>query len=1207
MSQIQQPVTDYTEVTEYATPPPTSPSPMAADGRDSKDILGGPDTKTDPEPAPPSHAPDDDDIHRICHVNAPEKNLAIGFVNNIMITAKYNILTFVPRNLFEQFHRLANIYFLTISCLQLFTSLSPTSKYTTAGPLAGVVAFSMIREGFEDAKRHKADRDVNGRKVNVLRAPALPATGPPRWTEVPWSQVVVGDIALVEQGNEFPADLLLLSSTTENGACYVETCNLDGETNLKLRSAVEATCTFVTEKDLGSIKGNLQYEVANKNLYTFSGKLVLESARDPIPIDVDNILLRGAVLRNTKEIFGLVIYTGRESKQMMNMSPTEMKRSNVEKTVNSTLFLILFLQLALCAICTILMAVWVAESNDTWYLPYVITQTQSETAQGFLTFLILFNNFVPISLYVTMEFVKLFQAQFMNTDLNMYHSESDTPASCRTSNLNEELGQIQYIFSDKTGTLTRNEMEFRKCAIDGEIYGFGTTEIGLAAAKRAGKDPAGGTPDTAPDIEAAQVNRDPKITFDDPRLLQRLRGGHPSAQKIEDFLMLLAVCHSVVPEGDADARPKLVYQAESPDEAALVSAARCLGYFFCGKTSTEYTVEVATKGDRKFRILALNKFNSTRKRMSVIVRDDQGQHMLLCKGADNVILERLAPGASGTDLLLQQLAGFGTEGLRTLVLSKRNLDEGMVKDWLVKYNQALTALKDREGCLERVAEEIEVQMEVVGATAIEDKLQIGVPKSIATLAAAGLKIWVLTGDKEETAINIGFACQLLTDDMEITIVNADTEPAVRDQIQFALKKNQHLVGTETEHLALVIDGKALSLVNDHRSAEEGVLSDLGRSFLTLARMSKAVIACRVSPKQKEEIVRLVKVNVQPPPMTLAIGDGANDVSMIQAAHVGVGISGNEGMQAVRAADYAIAQFRFLSPLLLHHGRCNYKRISIVILYSFYKNCALVMTLFFFCLFNGYSGATLVDSLLTAGYNVVWTSLPIVVLGVLDRDVSVHSMMHCPSLYAGGILRVEFNRIRMIRWLLNAILHAAILYCVACYAHLNSITNESAPGMAVTVRRGEEDSYTVQYEATEGAGESLYMFGTTVANILAVVVNLRLALEMNNWTGIHIFIVIASIISFFLVVLVLSAMAISQLLGSAVVLYGSGLFWLLLLAGSVACIFFDIIVKYVEREFMPTPGQIVQEQEMLQRQGVKVSPQVIEMASPTSPALPDETP
>eukprot|EP00741_Cyanophora_paradoxa_P005050 tig00000851_g4892.t1 len=575
---------------------------------------------------------------------------------------------------------------------------------------------------------------------------------------------------------------------------------------------------------------------------------------------------------------------------------------------------------------------------------------------GWVTFLILYNNLVPISLYVSLELVKIYQARLMESDGTMYHDESDTPASARTSNLNEDLGQIRYIFSDKTGTLTRNEMEFKKCSIGGVAYGQLEDEGPLL--KQPARPAVGSSLLSGRATAASDAGVAAQFDFADTRLLGHVREAHENAARIDDFLRALAVCHTVIPERGHDAA-HIVYQASSPDEGALMTAAKCLGYGFRGRTARSVTITVFGR-EETYEVLATCEFNSARKRMSVIVRTPEGRIVLYTKGADTVIFERLNAAAAGKEALLEHLNDFATEGLRTLVIGRREIAQAEYDEWSRTFLAAATALDGREAKLDAAAELIEKELVLVGATAIEDKLQEGVPDAIATLAAAGIKIWVLTGDKVETAINIGFSCRLLTDKMVLIVINEETKKDVRESLLSKREQYKELIGFESENLAVIVDGKALRFV-----MEEKELMEL---FLTICKICKAVVACRVSPLQKAQVVKMVKDNVKPTPMTLAIGDGANDVTMIQEAHIGIGISGKEGMQAVRAADYAIAQFRFLKRLLLVHGRWNYKRVSKVILYSFYKNISFVLTLFYFGFYNGKSGTTLFESWLGAFWN-----------------------------------------------------------------------------------------------------------------------------------------------------------------------------------------------------------------------------------------------
>jgi phospholipid-transporting ATPase len=323
--------------------------------------------------------------------------------------------------------------------------------------------------------------------------------------------------------------------------------------------------------------------------------------------------------------------------------------------------------------------------------------------------------------------------------------------------------------------------------------------------------------------------------------------------------------------------------------------------------------------------------------MSTIFRCPDGKIRIYCKGADTVILERLAQDNPVVDVTLQHLEDYATEGLRTLCLAMREVPDQEYREWQQIFDKAATTVGgNRAEELDKAAEIIEHDFFLLGATAIEDKLQDGVPDTIHTLQTAGIKVWVLTGDRQETAINIGMSCKLISEDMTLLIVNEDNSTATRNNLAKKLDavRNQTASGTEVESLALVIDGKSLTFALER---------DMEKLFLDLAVSCKAVICCRVSPLQKALVVKLVKRHLKA--LLLAIGDGANDVSMIQAAHVGVGISGVEGLQAARSADVAIGQFRYLRKLLLVHGAWSYQRISRVILYSFYKNIAMFMTQF----------------------------------------------------------------------------------------------------------------------------------------------------------------------------------------------------------------------------------------------------------------------
>lgn len=583
-------------------------------------------------------------------------------------------------------------------------------------------------------------------------------------------------------------------------------------------------------------------------------------------------------------------------------------------------------------LCSVGNLVTSTRAGDQWsYLQIPATERAREFGFCILTFMILFNSFIPISLMVTMEIVKFVQSIMIDNDLDIYYAKTDTPAVARSSSLIEELGQVEYVFSDKTGTLTCNEMEFRECSIAGLSYAT-----------------------TADPERRPTSDNDSNGQYSFAQLEEHLKNSQ-HAHIIHEFMTSLMTCHTVIPEAVKDS-DEIVYQASSPDEGALVQgASEIFKYHFYARRP--HSIHCRIQGQEvEFDILNVCEFNSTRKRMSLVLKGPDGKIKLYCKGADSVILERLAPNDPFEEQTLHHLEEFASEGLRTLCYAMREISQQEYNQWSTIYDAAATTLTNRAEELDKAAEIIEKDMTLLGATAIEDKLQDGVPDTIHTLQQANIKVWVLTGDRQETAINIGYSCKLLTEEMDLLICNHDDHASTEGFLTQKLNELEHDTVkssdmTEVSSLlsayyyymyssyliqahALVIEGKALTFALE---------KDVERLFYDVATRCKAVICCRVSPLQKALVVKLVKKYSNS--ILLAIGDGANDVSMIQAAHVGIGISGVEGLQAARSADFAISQFRFLKKLLLVHGSWAYQRLSKMIFYYFYKNVALYLTQF----------------------------------------------------------------------------------------------------------------------------------------------------------------------------------------------------------------------------------------------------------------------
>ncbi|KAM6236028.1 phospholipid-transporting ATPase IK [Porphyrio hochstetteri] len=834
------------------------------------------------------------------------------------------------------------------------------------------------------------------------------------------------------------------------------------ETNLKFRKALLVTHQeLVSEESMAAFDGRVTCEEPNSRMHSFTG--TLEWRGDTYSLDSERLLLRGCRLRNTDVCYGLVIYAGFDSKIMMNCGKIKRKKTKLDHMMDR-LVIIIFLVLLVTSLClAIASGFWAKmfqEKHSYLSALYKHTTPAQQAFFNFWGFTILLSIIIPMSMYITFEFIYLVNSFFINWDLEMYYAVKDIPAKARSTSLNDQLGQIEYIFSDKTGTLTQNVMSFKKCCINGTIYGTGTGHEN--------KQPPGSG--------LTWRHHGEKLDLCDTALLEAAQ--QDSDPVLREFLRLLALCHTVMVEEKGD---QLVYQAASPDEEALVLAARNLGYVFLARTQDTITIsELGRK--RTYKVLAMLDFNSDRKRMSVLVRDPQGMIRLYTKGADTVILERLqrrGPNETFTEMALDR---FAEETLRTLCLASKEVSEFEYSVWNRRHHEASVLLQDRARELDKLYEEMEQNLQLLGATAIEDKLQDGVPETIQLLKLGNIKVWVLTGDKQETAMNVGYACKLLTDDMEIL-----EEKEISEILEAYWVSNnnlsdhgeavcsghlaqQHPEASCNRNRALIISGDFLDKILHPGEVLKGKTGRLRRwlagcravdsqeqgspvekAFVDLATSCQAVICCRVTPKQKALIVQLVKKHKKV--ITLAIGDGANDVNMIKTADIGVGISGLEGLQAVQCSDYALAQFRFLQRLLLVHGRWAYLRICKFLRYFFYKTFAGLMAQLWFAFHNGFTAQPLYEGWFLALYNIFYTAYPVLSMGLLEQDVSAKKSLEFPELYVIGQQEKLFNYRVFSVTLLHGVSTSLASFYIALWAfedHVGSKVVGDYESFAITV-------------------------------------------------------------------------------------------------------------------------------------------------------------
>ncbi|CAB3402424.1 unnamed protein product [Caenorhabditis bovis] len=1186
------------------------------------------------------------------------------YCDNRISTTKYNLITFIPRNLFEQLHRVANLYFIFIVILNMI--IGAFGKYISWMPISFVLGITALKDAFEDYRRYKSDRKINHSTCRVWDS----SQG--RYRKLEWQNILVGDFVHLSHDEIIPADMLLLRSSDTNGICYVETSNLDGETNLKQRQAVRAMGKYhnsnvpleFSPKEFNYL---VSCEQPTTDVYKFEGRLEQMEGGPPIPREFtvlakENFLLRGCVIKNTDFVEGIVLYAGKDTKAMLNNSGPRYKRSSLEKLANIDILWCVVILLTMCIIGAILSGFWLRDYKEPYLTPFLVFIDKNSTYHtnndkiyeynpsfqsfyGFWNYIIVLQVMIPISLYVSIEFIKLGQVWFMSQDINMYHEKSDKRLQCRALNITEELGQIQYVMSDKTGTLTENQewIKRTKTRINGS--GLDAPTAISVALERSNSD--------SPDVKAkkqlaaleetAMITGRPRPSRDVNLESQLATIVRKDFADIDDpiyaFFLTMAICNTVVvnakphedlmdPEGDMVnsqfmsldedstttvstpagaaenddfteganvkfldevieeevtpetkneedgfeeielidiaedkkseeeeepkknnedditvikrknddvnnfngerreskfgilSRPSILsvplaklkgikspfrrsdkrkssssdvstplhsfYDSESPDELALVEAAREYGVRLMRRRFDEVVVHLRHSGKcMQYKVLHTLPFDADRKRMSVVIRECTGKKrvILLTKGADATILpvlsEKFATSEEGEDLIFKaqdHLTAYAKEGLRTLCLSMKIWTEEEYEEWREKHEEAELDVSNREELLIESMVRAEQNLILLGVTAIEDRLQDGVPECIHSLREAGIRVWVLTGDKIETAVNIAYSSHLFSPSMDLLNIGANGVRAVSDLLDEHLQRIsrvREITDDAADNFGLVLNAATMNYCLDPHNLER---------FVKLLKGCRSVLCCRATPLQKAQLVSLAKNQLAG--KVLAIGDGANDVSMIQGADVGIGLSGQEGMQAVMASDFAMARFKFLSNLLLVHGHWNYYRLAETILYFFYKNAMLVFVVFWYQIFNGFSAQVPIDPVYLMVYNLIFTSVPPLLYGWLDQDASAETLLENPKLYELGRLGKKYKWYSYWINFLDSIYQSSVVYWICHFIY-------------------------------RGSDASMWEFGHLLVTKLIIVNTFHLAVLVQYWTWPMFWSMFLSVLLFFI--------------------------------------------------------------------------------------------
>ena len=1090
------------------------------------------------------------------------------FPNNKISTTKYNFITWFPKSLLMQFTRAANIFFLLVSCIVL-TPISPKKPGNTLGTFATVLLLTMIKEAYEDLLRWNNDKKENSNKSLVYNYKNT------SFEQTSWQNIKVGNIIKVLSSEPIPCDIMILKSSSENGVSFVDTKSLDGETTLKDKMAFDIL-NKLTEVEILNLNSKITCDEANDSLVNWDCNFEIFSDKKDLKTEIfgniKNLLLKGSTLRNTSYIIGIAIYTGHSCKVMKNAKDPKTKISKLMKTMNYLLFSIIVYLSSVCIIFSFIYLSW--ENNIGKDLSYLQKYKKGilglRVANGFawfkraITYHSAFNQVIPISLYVALEVLKLFQAKLISRDPTMYDKNSESFALSRTSDLIDELGQVELIFSDKTGTLTQNEMIFKKCSVNMKIYEENDPELKTknvedyvqVKSNKFGKNIENGM--------IIESHDEQNKIFKCEEIYSILNSPLNSEyESMNYFFSICAICHEAYIEDST-------FHSSSPDEIALVNAAKKYGISFVSKSSGTIDIyNLYTKKTEVWNILLILKFDPVRKRMSIIVKNNE-KYYLFVKGADSHMIPFLNDNEVTKEKINEDILYFSKQGLRTLVFAKKELTEEQVDDILNKYHKILHNQENKHNKDNLILDffnEVETNFNYIGTSAIEDKLQDNVADTIETLISVNIKVWILTGDKKETAFEIAKSCRLVNSDFTLldfsfednkdlisilsSKINTVFYSLYSEQEENEIRKgnmysDKYLLANNNNCKKLVIvDGLSLSIIFES--------NELSKKFFRICMVSDSVICCRVSPKQKSQVVKLAKSNCNL--VTLSIGDGENDIPMIIQANIGVGIIGKEGSGASRSADYSIGQFSFLKNLLFYHGRVGYKRISTFLCYYFYKNIMMVLPEMIFANYSGYSGQIFYPDFGPLLYNKLWTSYPCIFSYSLERDLDADTSLKFPMLYKAGQQNYYFNLKVFWKWIVNAYVHGFLVYYIVTLTLENSISENGKI----------HDNW----------------FKSTVAFSLVIhIVNYKILIDSQYWNYVNIGSGIFSLVLYYFTMFILCLPSAAHSVNPELVkkIYSTLSFykvWLLLLIGPFAVLTPDFALRIINKLFYPSPSEILE--------------------------------
>ncbi|CAG9312880.1 unnamed protein product [Blepharisma stoltei] len=1011
------------------------------------------------------------------------------FPNNCAKSTRYTLLTIIPLNLFEQFQRSSNIWFLLVSVFQLIPiNLNPTDSWSTIAPLAILLFFTLIKDAYNDLYRWKDDKKIN----TILYS---------RWNgenfvKVQSKDMLVGNIVLLNDGDIVPADMILLASEKEKEQVYLDTTGIIGNAIFKEIKKISEIQRFLNSVEDDSILKKFQAKVRmgepNSDFSKFRGKIKLNGFPKAFDIHAEQALFRGAKLNGTSWAIGLIVYTGHDTKTLLNTRKPIKKTSSLERRINRWVGIILLILFGL-VVFSICAYYYISESSDRYsYSTYSLPEM-------FVTFTLLFNNIIPISLFVTMDIIRILQVIYIQIN-------SRQRINFKTGDINEDLGQVEYVLLNKSGALTECEFTVQLCMIDSEIYRrVENNEQNLISdeEKTLFLKPA-----------AFNINYTERFSSEGPKdeaksfekLSEELRD--KSSEQKTEFLKCLAVSNSAFPNK---------ISSLSPDDKALSAFSLDLGIKILSNSTNSCEIEI---NDHKYSytILGSKPSNSNSKKARVIVRAGEKEPAIMyIKGSYEAIIPLLKNDDIRLNLLFDAKKIIN-EGTKPVFLARKVLSNEELKDFLQKIEIARCSPLNINYKYENIYSEFEKNADFLGIVGIKDTILPETIECVEALQKAGIKLWLASGDSEDNTIQSAYGAKLLNSHTSLVHIKGATSvygitkmlqrviathiyheiarsklptfAAPQQLARFnsapkekALNDNEDnpetdsIVSEYLEEASIILEeistaGNATlayqsllkigsTLVADDylskhffpetvnfsvsldRKSFEIALSDQDSRKLMACVLLAAKCVCfhDLLPKDKDNLVKLLKENLSFKPVVLAIGAGNSNISMIQGADIGVGIQGKTHSHASNFCEVSVEHFSVLKDLLLLYGHRNYTRMSRIILLFFYKNFILTAVTFGYIFMSDYSGATIYNSGLLVGYNLLYTTFPLFMLGVFDLDIERAKIFEHPQIYVQGIVNKLFSWKKLVYYSTLSIVQAAIILLLVSEVFDKAINND----------------------------------------------------------------------------------------------------------------------------------------------------------------------